>query len=137
MNATSSYPVTHPRVVRRTAMLALTLWASAGFAAPSDSKILFAHDTPVPPSVQNFAWRVIETRCSYQSFEREQRSFWAFRTHASRIAERVIYSINIVSTLTWKKTEPPAIIEMTVVDDGGMQLTALHSSFIACTLPPG
>jgi hypothetical protein len=45
----------------------------------------------------------------------------------------VVYSINILSELTWKKSEPPAFIEMTVVDDGRMRLTALKSSFVVCT----
>ena len=86
--------------------------------------------------MQAFAWRVIETRCNYQPFEREQRSFWAFHTQASRVDGRVVYSINIISDLTWKRSDPPAIIEMTVVDDGAVRLTELRSSFVSCALPP-
>jgi hypothetical protein len=97
-----------------------------------DSRIVFAGDTPVPRSVQEFAWRVIETRCNYQQYEREQRSFWAFATQAKRVDGGIVYSINIISDLPWKKTEPPAIIEMTVVDDGAVRLTALKSSFVVC-----
>jgi hypothetical protein len=44
----------------------------------------------------------------------------------------IIYSINILSDLTWNKTEPPAMIKMTLIDDGGMQLMALDSSFVVC-----
>ena len=38
----------------------------------------------------------------------------------------VVYSVNIRSELTWKESESPAFIEMTVVDDGHMRLTALN-----------
>src|SRR5262245_63909892 len=58
-------------VVRRIVGLISMLCGLAGFAgAPGDSRILFAAGTPVPRSVQLFAWRVIETRCNYQSYER-------------------------------------------------------------------
>jgi hypothetical protein len=36
--------------------------------------------------------------------------------------------------LSWKKTDPPVIIEMTIVDDGRLQLTALKASFVVCAL---
>src|SRR5262245_54334265 len=102
-------------VARRIASLLAILCALAGFAAvPIDSRILFAAGTSVPPSVQAFAWRVIETRCNYQSHEREERSFWAYDTRARRFDAGVVYSISIISTLTWQRSDPPAFIEMTV-----------------------
>ena len=122
----------------RSVMMALALTvpmlcAAAGFAAvPADSKILFARDTTVPRPVQEFAWRVIETRCNYERYEREQRSFSVYDTHARKVDAGVAYSINIVSELTWEQTDPPAFIEMTIVDDGHLRLTALKSSFIVC-----
>jgi hypothetical protein len=121
-------------VVRWIASLVPMLFALASFAVatPVDSRILFTVNAAVPRSVQEFAWRVIETRCSYQAYEREQRSFWAYETRVMRLGAGVVYSINILSELTWKKSEPPAFIEMTVVDDGRMRLTALKSSFVAC-----
>ncbi len=112
---------------------ALMLCALAGFTvAPIDNRILFAVDTSVPRTVQEFAWRVIETRCNYQPYELGQRSFWAYDARARRVDDAVVYSIKILSEVTWKKTEPPAVIEMSVVDDGRVRLTALKSSFIAC-----
>ena len=102
-----------------------------------DSRILFAGDTTVSRSVQEFAWRVIETHCNYQRYELEQRSFWAYDAQARRVDGDVVYSISILSELTWKKTEPPAIIQMTLVDDGRMRLAALKSSFVVCEAPPG
>jgi hypothetical protein len=109
------------------------LSAAAGFAAgPTDSRILFARQTEVPRPVQEFAWRVIETRCTYQSYERQQRSFWAYDAHARKVEAGVVYSIRIVSALTWKKTQPSALIAMIIVDNGRLQLTSLTSSFIAC-----
>jgi hypothetical protein len=122
--------------VRRLASLVTLLCTLAGFAAPIDARILFAADTPVPRPVQEFAWRVIETRCNYLGYEREQRSFWAYHTAAKPSGGGVIYSINIVSDLIWKKTDPPGLIEITVVDDGGMRLTALKSSFVVCADQP-
>jgi hypothetical protein len=120
-------------VVRGIANLVPILCALSGFAAaPIDSRILFAGGTVVPRSVQEFAWRVIETRCNYQPYEREWRSFWAYDARAKRVGSNVVYSISILSDLTWKKTEPPAVIEMTVVDDGRMRLMALKSSFVVC-----
>ena len=94
---------------------------------------MFAADTVVPRPVQDFVWRVIETRCNYLSHERGQRSFWAYDARAWRGDEGVVYSIEILSDLTWKKTEAPAVIAMTLVDDGHLRLTVLKSSFIACT----
>ncbi|HTY79473.1 MAG TPA: hypothetical protein VMI34_16725 [Candidatus Bathyarchaeia archaeon] len=138
MNAALSCSVARRRAgfAGRILMLALILCAGPGFAAPEDSKILFARDTPVPRPVQAFAWRVIVTNCAYQPFEREQRSFWAFQAEASRVGGSVVYSINILSDLTWRRSDPPAVIEMTVVDDGGMRLTALRSSYVPCALHP-
>ena len=119
--------------MRRMVSVVLMLCALAGFAAaPTDSRILFPRDAIVPPSVQEFAWHVIETHCDYQSYEREQRSFWASNVQVRRVGEGVVYSFSILSELPWKKTEPPAVIEMTVVDDGRMRLTALKSSFVVC-----
>jgi hypothetical protein len=120
-------------VIRRMVSLVALLCALAGFAAaPIDSRILFPRNATVPRSVQEFAWRVIETRCNYQAYEREQRSFWAYDAQARRVGAVVVYSISILSELPWRKTEPPAVIEMTVVDDGRMRLTALKSSFVVC-----
>src|SRR5262249_60506264 len=104
---------------RRAAGLALTLVALAGFtAAPTDSRILFARATAVPRAVQAFAWRVIETGGNYQSYEREQRSFWAYDTRAQETGGGVVYSISVLSELPWKKTEPPAPIEQRIGDEG-------------------
>jgi len=111
------------------------VWVSAGAAsAHPDSKILFPRDTSVPRAVQQFAWWVIETRCNYQAYEREQRSFWAFAAAARRVDGDLVYSIDVLSELTWRKAEPPAVIEMTVVDDGGIRLAALRSTFVVCGL---
>ena len=82
--------------------------------------------------MQEFAWRVIETHCNYQSYEREQRSFWAYDARTSRVGGGVAYSIGVLSELPWKKTEPPATIQMTIVDDGSLRLTALQSTFGVC-----
>ena len=121
--------------VAATLSLVPVLCALAGFATiPLESRILFSRGAPVPPAVQRFAWQVIETRCNYQSFERNQRSFWASEARASAIDGQSVYSIRVVSELSWKKTEPHAAIDMTIVDDGRLQLTALTSSFVTCTL---
>jgi hypothetical protein len=101
-------------------------------AARVDSRILFAGDATVPLPVQEFAWRVIETHCNYQADERERRSFWAYDAQARTVGAGVVYSISILSDLPWRKREPPAVIEMTVVDDGRIRLAALRSSFIGC-----
>jgi hypothetical protein len=109
------------------------LSTAAGFAeVPTDSRILFARNTDVPRPVQEFAWRVIETHCAYQSHERRQRSFWAYGAHTRKVDAGVVYSISIVSELSWKKTDPSAFIAMTIVDDGRLHLMSLKSSFVAC-----
>jgi hypothetical protein len=118
---------------RRMMRWALMLCAFPGFvAAPAEAEILFAADAGVPRPVQEFAWRVIETRCAYQRYELGQRSFWAYDARVRRIDASVVYSIKILSEPVWKKTEPPDLIEMTVVDDGRVRLTALKSSFSVC-----
>ena len=111
-------------------------WAVVGFApAPVDSRIEFPGNTTVPRAVQQFAWRVIETRCNYQSYELGQRSFWAYSVGTSKSGTSAAYSIHIVSDLRWKKTDPPSTIDMTVVDDGGIRLTSLKSTFVVCESP--
>jgi hypothetical protein len=111
-------------------------WALVGFVpAPVDSQIEFPGNTTVPRAVQQFAWRVIETRCNYQSYEREQRSFWAYNVETSKSGTGVAYSIHVVSDLRWKKTNPPSTIDMTVVDDGSIRLTSLKSKFVVCESP--
>jgi hypothetical protein len=105
-------------------------------AGAFDSPILFARGTRVPEVVQQFAWRVIEERCDYQAYERRQRSFWAYDVGASALDEGRAYSIKIVSDVTWKKTEPSAYIEMTIVADGRLRLIALASSSVGCRLSP-
>lgn len=120
-------------VIGRTVSLALMLCALAGLAHASvGSRILFARGTAVPRPVQEFAWHVVETRCGYQAYEREQRSFFAYDARAVQTGAGVVYSIHILADLSWKKSEPPALIEMTVVDDGSLRLTALRSSFVVC-----
>jgi hypothetical protein len=118
--------------VRR--LLGLTLVATAAglAAAPSDAGILFAKGTGVPPPVQAFAWRVIESRCQSGQHDIRERSFWAYDARAVRDDGGVVHSIKILSELTWKKTEPPSLIEMTIVDDGGLRLAGLKSSYSAC-----
>jgi hypothetical protein len=124
------------KVARRIMSFVPMLCALAGFsAAPVDSGILFAGGTNVPRPVQQFAWRVIETRCNYQRYELEQRRFWAYEAEAKKIDAGVAYSIKILSELTWKKTEPPAFIEMTIEADGDTRLTALRSWFVVCDAP--
>jgi hypothetical protein len=115
--------------------LAAMLCALAGFSAVgSDPPILFSRDAPVPRSVQHFAGRAIAERCNYQSYERAQRSFWAYHSRARAVDRDVTYSISIVSERMWNKTELAAYIQMTIVDDGQLRLTALTSSFIRCSL---
>ena len=109
----------------------LCAWVGVS-AAPADAHILFPRDSPVPATVREFAWRVIETRCSDPSHERAQRSFWAHDAGARSTDEGVVYSISIIADIAWRKREPPATIEMSVVADGGLRLAALRSSFIAC-----
>ncbi len=121
-------------IVWRIVSLVPLLCALSGFSAGwVDSRILFARDPSVPRSVQEFAWRVVETRCNYQRYELAQRSFWAYDVRVKTVDADVVYSINILSELPWKKTEPPAVIAMTVVHDGGVRLAALTSSFVVCT----
>jgi len=116
--------------------LALALSVSLGLAsAATGSPILFAGTTSVPRAAQEFAWRVIETRCNYQAYEREQRTFWAYRTRAARSEAGIAYSIDILSEVPWRKSLPPNVIEMTIVDDGGLRLTSLKSSFAVCAPP--
>jgi hypothetical protein len=116
--------------------LILSAWAGLAFAA-TDSRILFPGTTSVPRAAQEFAWRVIETRCNYQSYEREQRTFWAYQTKATRSGAGTAYSIGIVSEVPWRKALPPNLIEMTIVDDGGLRLAALKSSFVVCAPAEG
>ena len=119
--------------MRRLVNLVPMLCAVANFGgSPIDSRVMFARGSPVPRSVQEFVWRVIETRCNYLPFERQQRSFWAYGARATRVDTGVVYSIKILSEVPWRTGEPPVFIEMTVLDDGGMLLTALKSSFITC-----
>jgi hypothetical protein len=121
--------------VYRMVSLALILCALAGFkSGATDARILFAFGTDVPRTVQEFAWQVIETRCNFYGSELDRRSFWAYDARATRVGAAVVYSIKILSDVTWRKQEPPVLIEMTVLDDGEMRLTALKSSFITC--PP-
>lgn len=86
----------------------------------------------MPRPVQEFAWRVIETRCNYQSHEREQRSFFAYDAWATRVGAAVVYLISIRADVTWRRIEPPTFIEMTVIDDGRLRLAALRFSFSLC-----
>lgn len=123
------------RALARIASLLPVLCALAGTPALGlDSRLLFARGTAVPRAVQQFAWRVIEERCDYQSFERRQRSFWAYDARAHAVDEGTAYTIKIVSDVAWKKTEPSAYIEMTIVAGGQLRLAALESSFIGCSL---
>ena len=67
-------------------------------------------------------------------YERQQRSFWAFDARAQNIETGVAYSISLMSELAWKKTDPLAIIAMTIFDNRHLQLTALGASFVVCTI---
>jgi hypothetical protein len=90
--------------VRPIVSLGALLCASASLAAPLyDSRILFAAKTPVPRPVQEFAWRVIETRCNYPSHERAQRSLFAYDARATRVGAAVVYSISIPADVTWRR----------------------------------
>jgi hypothetical protein len=83
--------------------------------------------------VQAFAWRTIETHCNYLRYELEQRSFWAYDARAMAVGADTVYSIKILSELPWKKSEPPATIEMAVaLQDGHLRLATLTSSFVVC-----
>ncbi len=145
MSSVSSHrwPVTssvleHARWIRtlaRITIVVVPLCGPAGSPAVAlDSPILFARGAPVPKAVQQFAWWVIEERCDYQSWERAQRSFWAYDTSARAQDEGTVYSIRILSDVAWKKTEPTAYIDMTIVADRQIRLTALTSSIIGCSL---
>jgi hypothetical protein len=106
---------------------------SAGLAAVSpDSRIMFARDSAVPRPVQEFVWRVIETRCDYQGYERGQRTFWAYHTQATKLDTGMAYSIDILSERSWEKSEPPATIQMRVLDDGRLHVIGLSSTFVSC-----
>jgi hypothetical protein len=107
--------------------------ASASSTAWPYARILFPRNTPVPPSVQAFAWQVIETHCNDLGYERAQRSFWAYETRATTVSAETVYSIRILSELPWRKTEPPATIDMAVaLQDGQMRVAALTSTFVVC-----
>jgi hypothetical protein len=123
------------RSVATALVLALTIAGepSVGFAAvTTDSPIMFARDSAVPRPVQEFAWRVIETRCNYQGYERGQRTFWAYHTQAQKLDKGLAYSIEILSERSWKKSEPPATIQMTILDDGRLHVIGLSSTFVGC-----
>jgi len=91
--------------------------AASGFTVtPAGGGILFAANSNVPPAVRDFAWRVIETRCEFQRHEVDQRSFWAYDARTRNVGSAVVYSIRILSELTWKKTEPPATFEVVVAN---------------------
>jgi len=107
---------------------------TAVLPVPAGAHLMFSRESPVPTAVQDFAWRAIEIHCDFQAHERAQRSFWAYRTHVDRMDGATVYSIQIVSDVLWRKTDPPAYIEMTVAGDGDLRLTALRSSFIRCAL---
>ena len=120
----------------RLALLASALWGLVGFApTPPESRILFPGHSHVPPAVQAYAWKMIETRCNFQRHELQQHLFWAYQVRTRPVGTGVAYSINILSEVPWKKTLPPAMIEMTVVDDGDLRLAALKSSIVVCTAP--
>jgi hypothetical protein len=123
------------RSVATALVLALTIAGepSVGFAAvTTDSPIMFARDSAGPRPVQEFAWRVIETRCNYQGYERGQRTFWAYHTQAQKLDTGLAYSIEILSERSWKKSEPPATIQMTILDDGRLHVIGLSSTFVGC-----
>ena len=120
--------------IARLTGFAAALWCLIGCAAPSsDSRILFTRGT-VPRAVQEFAWRVIGEHCDYESYELGERSFWATHEQVRKADGQTFYSITILSDVTWRKRDPPALIDMTIVDDGGLRLAALTSSFVTCTL---
>jgi hypothetical protein len=121
--------------IARLLSLVPLLCALAGFSTiPRESGILFSRGSPVPSPVQQFAWRVIEARCNYQSYERGQRVFWASDARAAKRDGETVYSIHVLSELSWRKSEPSAVIDMTIVDNGRLRLTALRSSFVVCSL---
>src|SRR5688572_29415017 len=122
------------RDVAKIGVLILLVGVASGLSpAWPHAKILFPRNTPVPPSVQAFAWQVIETHCNYLGYEREQRSFWAYETRATTVSAETVYSIRILSELSWKKTAPPAMIDMVVaLHERQMRLAGLTSTVVAC-----
>ena len=113
--------------------MGVTASPSAGLAAATpDSRIMFARDSAVPRPVQEFAWRVVETRCNYQGYERGQRTFWAYHTQATKHDTGMAYLIEILAERSWERSEPPATIQMTILDDGRLQLIGLSSTFVGC-----
>src|SRR5262245_5129189 len=101
--ARSPYP--QSTTVRLVGLVSLVS-ALVGFApAPYGSPIVFAAGTDVPRPVQELAWRVIETRCNYQGYEREQRTFWAYDTRATKVDTGIAYSIKILAERQWHKSE--------------------------------
>ena len=86
----------------------------------------------MPRAVQEFAWQTIEARCHSPQYQLWERSFWAYDARARRVDGAMVYTLKILSEVPWQKSEPPAFIEMTIVDDGGVRLTALHSVFVTC-----
>jgi len=132
--------MTAPSTARRSAAARFTgvlmpmFLAISGFTfTPTAGGILFAPDANIPPAVQAFAWRVIATRCDFQRHELEQRSFWAYDAHTRNVDGAVVYSIGILSELTWKRTAPPATLEIVLAQDGDrLRLRSLTSSFIRC-----
>jgi hypothetical protein len=100
--------------------------------APGDAQVLFPRGSGVPRPVQDFAWQVIDTRCRYQAHERAQRAFWVHAVRTQSLEAATIYRIAVVADLPWRKSDPSAFIEMTLVDEGHVRLAALSSSFIPC-----
>jgi hypothetical protein len=116
------------------ALVSTLVTLSAFTVTPTMGGILFAAGSKVPPSVRAFAWHVIETRCDFQSHELQQRSFWAYDTRARTVDGAVVYSMSILSELSWKKSEPPVTLDIAVADDGGrLRLRGLTSSLIRCS----
>ena len=120
--------------VRSSALvIAMFLALSAFTPRPQSGRIMFARQSNVPPAIQAFAWTVIETRCNFQQHELERLSFWAYDAQRQDIDGEVVYSIKVLSDLHWKKTEPPATVQMLLADDGGrVMLKRVTSSFIQC-----
>jgi hypothetical protein len=116
-------------IVSLTVLCALTAVATA----PADARIMFARASAVPVPVREFAWRVIETRCNYQSHERGYRSFWAYEASARASDASIVYSISVLSDVPWRKAEPPALIQLTILHQGEIELIGLKSSFVTCS----
>ena len=113
-------------------LLSASLACAWGELAVADAQVLFPAASGVPRPVQDFTWRVIETHCRFQPYERAQRSFWAYDVRVRSIEGGTVYRIAVVADLTWRKREPSAFIEMTLVDEGRLRLDALTLSFILC-----